>query len=220
MKPSSIMNYMLKDEGGNLSLSDKIFNEEKFSDFLIRPLLDQSIVISNVHFDHCSTVDGVCSIKKGVELKQVIFTEFQCGDVLHISAEAYLENVKIQGSGFPKMLWVRPQDESGKTNPSINGPDIYLDIGDYKGEVSITGLPADKVLMDYQNHVVVRSNLLERVDWKALGISALSYWKLMAKKVKADKSTEGIFSLPSRKSRNYEKSLEELKVLRSAGYID
>ncbi|TVO71266.1 hypothetical protein [Sedimenticola selenatireducens] len=216
MTIESINSEMISEFDGNFSLVDRIFDKENFKSFIVNPKEGTSITIENCSFVGCKVIDGDFSIMKGTVLKNVTFIDFNCGNAMHISAEAVLDNVKIAGSSMPKMIWIRPQDGI----PSIrNKQNNFLDISEYDGEVSITGFPVDRVKINRNHQVVVKANLLETVDWKGLGLSTLSYWKMMAKKASIESREAGIFSMPPKSGRNYERSMKELNILRNNGYI-
>lgn len=218
MSEKRILDFMER-INDDFCLYEKDFLGVTFTDFSLRPSAGHQMELSNVKFDNCAVSNGTCVIRKGVSLKNVTFKDFECGDALHISAEVFLENVKIVGLKKPAMLWVRAQEDDGESKRDKNDLLIALDITDYEGEVSITGLPSSKVALNPDCHVVVRADWLEQVDWKGKGFSPLSYWKLMAKKVVADKSMEGIFSIPSKTGKNYERSMMELGILKKDGFI-
>lgn len=219
MSKSSFSEYLREGEGNLLLLENHKFIQEKFSDFILRPTGQQRVLISNIEMEECSVDDGTCVIRKGVTLRNVVIKDFSCGDALHISSEAEMENVKIIGSNKPAMVWIRRQSENEREPHSYENDCIALDISGYSGEVSITGIPAKFIKRNSEEHILINAGLLENVDWKELGFSPLSYWKLMAKKVAADKATEGIFSLPPKSGRNYERSMSELAVLKREGFI-
>lgn len=216
-----IMDFMLDDGKGKFTLSNKDFKSETFKDFSIRPANGQVVELENVTFDRCIVLGGRAAIRQGSSLKNVTFSNFQCREALHISAEVLLNNVKILGDETSAMLWVRPQNEG--TDMIERMPDssiVSLDIRDFMGEVSITGVATKNIIVKPELHAVLIIDRLKAVDWKGLNIGMLSYWKLMAKKVISDGSSEGVFSMPPKSGKNYEKSMKELEVLRSEGFID
>lgn len=182
----------------------------------MNPKVGSAVAIENCSFVGCNVTNGAFTIMKGSILKNVSFVDFDCGEAMHISAEAILDNVKIVGSNTPKMVWIRPQDNGYSKMDECR---LSLDLSGYEGEVSITGFPVDKVKINTVHQVVIKANLLKAVDWKGLGLSALSYWKMMAKKASVDGSEAGIFSLPSKTGRNYERSMNELNILRGNNFI-
>lgn len=220
MSEKNIIDLMISDETGNVLLSRTKFLNEKFYDFTLRPTAGCIAEISDVHFDNCIVTSGTCLIRKGSILRNVVFTDFKCGDAMHISSEVTLDNVKIKGEKYPQMLWIRPQNEHQIIH-TLNEDYLFsLDISEFKGEVSITGISTKKVLINTEKHIIVKSKWMDSVNWKELGIGGLSYWKMMAKKVASDRSEEGIFSLPPKNGRNYEKHLVDLQKLKDAGFTN
>lgn len=208
------------DEDGNYFISDKKFNEEIFDDFTLNPPDGIEAKIATTDFVNCSTLNGSCRIMKGSHLIDVKFVEFDCGTTMHISSEVLLSNVKIIGKKNSGTLWIRPQTGGGGSiNNAFCSQDICLDITEFYGEVSITGLPSNKIRIDPLKQVIIRADLLNDVEWTKMGLSALSYWKLMAKKVAVDDALDGVFSMPPKSGKNYERSIRELEILRSSGYL-
>lgn len=218
MTGKSISDYFKREAANAVSLENKKFAKESFLDFTLRPSAGEHIKLTNVGFDNCS-VEGSCVIRDGVTLKDVTFSNFSCSGALHISAETELDNVKIIGENRPSMIWVRSQIETDEPACSYVDGHITLDISKYFGEVSITGIPANTVKINPEAQVIIDVKLLDIVDWKALGFNPLSYWKLMAKKVLAEKSQHGVFSFPPESGRNYERSMSELAILREEGLV-
>lgn len=219
MTIKSFSEYLSRDNDDVLRMSDHDFVEEEFSDFVLRPIGIERIEISNVVFDRCLVKSGLCVIRKGVFLRNVVMTDFSCRDGLHISAEVGLENFTISGNKCPSVIVIRRQSDGSKIDEIYSGIGTALDISDYSGEVSITGVPANIVNINPDQHVVIRAELLSSVDWKSNGFSPLSYWRLMARKVLAEKASEGIFSFPSKTANNYAQSVSELDILRKQGVV-
>lgn len=216
MKIESIKSEMKSGVYGSFTLTGRVFENVSFKDFSVNPKVGTEITIENCTFTGCKVTDGAFVIMKGSVLKNVSFIKFDCGKAMHISAEAILENVKIAGTKAPKMIWIRPQEENGIISDNDN---LSLDISEYEGEVSITGFPVDRVKINPDNQVIIRADLLENVDWQGLGLSPLSYWKMMAKKASVERCEAGVFSMPPKSGRNYERSIKELSILREKGFL-
>lgn len=216
MSIKSIKDIMIDEGDGNLTFSNRIFERQCFDDFSLIPKIGTAMVIEDCSFIGCKITGGSFSILKGAILKNVSFENFDCDAPMHISAEVILENVKITGDKSPAMIWIRPQDDGGSIEKNEN---LLLDISEYQGEVSITGFPVDCVKINSNYHVTVASDLLNRVDWSGLGFHVFSEWKLMAKKASVEGSVGGIFSMPSKGGKNYERSMRELNILKSNGYM-
>jgi len=218
MEIKEISKYLSNEGDNTLVLKDKNFINEKFSDFTL-PVGQEEAEVLDVILDGCSVTNGSCFILGGTTLKNVTFKDFTCGDALHISSEVCMSDVKIIGKNKPAMVWVKSQYEDLKEDTPYNNNHITLDISNYFGEVSITGIPASSVKRNPQEHIVLSVDLLEKVDWKGLGFSPLSYWKLMAKKVLSAKAKDGVFSLPPKSGKNYERSMSELDILKKEGFV-
>lgn len=208
------------DSRGSSILENKIFTEQAFESLVINPTTVNPVVLKNIVFDRCSVEFSSCRFLKGTSLKNVVFKEFNCGDALNISSEVTLDNVVIEGNKFPKVLWIKPQGKPAQLNPLNEDVDVCLDISRFEGEVMITGLPTNKVVIDPSKQIIIRADLLEKADWKGLGISGLSDWKILAKKTLISGVSEGIYSIPSQKERHYAESMAELEILRQAKLID
>lgn len=219
MTIKNIADYLEREKYDILSLRNQNFKNETFPNFTLRPTGQEKIEISDVVFDGCSVTNGDCVIRKGVTMKNVTITNLSCSGPLHISSEVNMNNVKVSGVNKPSMVWVRKQADDSNIENIYGDSDIALDISEYSGEISITGLSAQTVKRNAEEHVVIEAGLIERVDWNGLGFSPLSYWKLMAKKVVAAKAQEGVFSLPPKTGRNYDRSMSELAVLRGKGFV-
>ena len=217
MTIKSFSDYLIKDKDDLFKISRREFVEEEFSDFALRPIGAERIEIYDVLFDRCVVQSGVCVIRKGVVLRNVVMSDFLCRGGLHISAEVGLENFIISGNKSPSKLVIRSQLDESNIDEVGSGVGTSLDISDYSGEVSITGVPANLVKINPDRHVVVNADLLGAVDWKSNGLGPLSYWKLMARKVLAENAVEGIFSFPPETASNYSRSVSELDILRRQG---
>lgn len=219
MKDTSISEVLEADDSGGFVLRDREFTRFEFGDFSVSPALGQSIRLENLHFDHCSVSPGTCVIREGAILRDVLFSEFQCGDAMHISSSALLERVKVKGENQPQMVWLKPNIGDTHVPQLYDEIEWALDISEFAGQVSITGIPTEKVRVDLNRHVIARADWLTTVDWEALGIGRLSYWRILAKKVASAGSTCGVFSLPQQSHTRYEVSMNEFQALKETGLI-
>lgn len=89
MKNTNIQNFFKKNNKGNFFIYEKIFNNLIFSDFTLRPTNDHLLEMLNVRFEFCTVSSGTCVIRKGVSLKNVVFSEFDCGDALHMAMQGH-----------------------------------------------------------------------------------------------------------------------------------
>lgn len=217
MKPQTVQELLTPAEHGQLALVDRVFRGIEFSDFRI-PVTAEAATIERVQFLDCGVSPGTCQIDGGTVLRQVTFANFRCGDALHIASDVFLDRVLVSGQKQPPMLWIKaPAREPCVLDYS--SVEWCLDIRDFHGEVSIAGPPAEKILRDPLRHVLLDRATLAQLDWSSLGIDALSYWKIMAKKYRESSAQACVVSTPSQKGRNYERSMRELMILRSNGLV-
>jgi hypothetical protein len=189
------------------------FERETFHDFHL-PHRFGAVEFRDTHFDRCSVSPGSCMLGRGLTLRSVRFTDFSCGDAMHIDARVEMIDVPIEGSRSPRMLWIRSGDE-----PADLIREFSLDVSRYEGELWIDGVPIGQVTRNPQTQIAVDLNRFDGADWDALAIRGLSYWRMMAKKVQASGSRQGIVGLPSPSGRNYDTSMSELERLRSEGVL-
>jgi len=150
-----------------------------------------------------------------ITLSNVIFDDFDCGDALRINSECVCQNVTIVGRR-PTSLFVRPGDDV--TLDSIPTNDLVaFDISRFTGEVEIIGYAGREVKKDVARHVSIYSNWKTEVDWKKLGIEGLSFWHITMQKAEDGNAGRGVFSLPSPKSKKYQKIIEQRALLEEAG---
>ena len=218
MSKKSIVEYLQNGKKGVSIVENRKFEKDHFLEFLLQPSKKEKIVISNVVFEDC-VVDFDAVIESGVLLKDVIIKNMSCGKTLHLDSSVEMHNVKIKGNQKPSMIWIRGANGSQKQKLCEEGA-FALDISEYFGEVSITGLNSELVKRNCNEHILINARLANDVDWKGLGLNLLSYWRLMSRKVVSANSDEGIFSLPPKSGRNYDKSMAELDILRKEGFID
>jgi len=211
---------LLEPGPNGLILANKTFTKTVFSNFVPRPPANGSVFLQGVYFDHCEVKLGTCMISPRTTLQDVVFNNFKCGDAMRIAAEAPMRNVTIQGKRYPRMLWIKRWiDAESSSAVPLTGENSSLDISGYLGEVSITGILVEKIRINPELHVKVYAEKMKAVDWASLESGRISSWRIAAQKAAYEGSGEGVFSLPSPKSRNYERSMAELKQLRDAGYL-
>lgn len=203
-------------EDGSLRLENAVFNRKRFLDFSLRGAGSKEFKLVNVSFEDCLVDPGVFSIAPGVSMEKVNFENFECGDAMHIAAEVCMNDVVIRGKNLPKMLWIKPS--ICVAGGAVCFP-ASIDISEYRGELSVTGLDVTGIKFNPVEHVPMKLEKMMTVDWQALGISMLSYWRILAKKIRADGATSGLFSLPPVSGKNYQKSMMELGILRSQGVL-
>ena len=195
------------------SLENRVFDHALFYSFVVYPTLGTSAIVADVQLLSCRVSPGTCQLGPGLILRRVLFSDFECGDAMHIDAAVELDGVIVRGSR-PRRLWIRPYEASAARVDS----QPQLDITGYLGEVSITGVGTSRLRLDPTRHVVVRADWLQTVDWQGLGLSPLSFWRIAAKKVAVEQSVEGVFSVPKSGSRRAA-ILADLGLLRRAGVV-
>lgn len=203
----------------NSEIREEVFEDVVFDDFVINPKEGAAVSLVDAAFVRCSVPLGSCAISKRVTLRNVLFEDFDCGDRMRVSAEADLQGVVIRGE-YPKMIWIRPENGGDHRDVAVSKLAFAVDIKNYSGEVSITGVPIDRVVFNPVDHVAVKADWLQSIDWKEMAVSGLSYWRILAKKVVADGAREGVFSMPPRSGRRFERSMQELEVLRKNGFFN
>ncbi len=215
----NFLNEAIINNDGNYVLSGKHYKNETFDNFLLGIEENRCLIILDTIFDNCKTTNGFFVTKK-VALKNVKFINFDCGDALHINSETYMENVQVTGSK-PKTLWIKPTDKTIENSLINSGqPNRIIDISNYEGEVSITGIPVSRIIFNPEKQIPLTQELHEKIDWKSLQFSPSSYWKLMIRKIFADGAKEGIFSIPPVTNKNYQRSMQELNILKTHGYVN
>ena len=203
--------------GGVLSMQDREFSSETFSDFRL-PGPSGSAVLERVRFHNCRVYPVAVQIDGGATLRQVLFEDFSCGDAMYVSSDVLLDRVVIRGRAKPKMICVSAPARAYEL-PDCRDVEWCLDIREYDGEVSIAGPPGDKILRAPGRQVLFDNAKLVDVDWETLGIHALSYWKILARKSRGSGAAAAVYSTPLASGRNYERSMRELEILRSEGIL-
>jgi hypothetical protein len=95
-----------------------------------------------------------------------------------------------------------------------------LDIVDYKGpDVEVLGLPVEKVHYDHRRHVVVHRDWDTSVDWSALQIPSTSFWRICLLRLQDFDVQYGIFDLPGKEHRRYERTMNEWQQLKDIGVL-
>lgn len=199
------------------AIANREFSNVRFSDFRL-PGPAGAANLTRVKFIDCEISPATCQIDGGTTLREVSFVNFSCGDAIHVASDVFLDRVVFAGHEQPRMIWVMTPARQ-VVPPDYNDVEWCLDIRDYHGEVSIAGPPAAKILRDPQRHILFDNNKLADINWAGLGINALSYWKILAKKSRGSGAETCIFSTPSPSGRNYERSMKELKILRDEGLL-
>ncbi len=205
------------DEFGNQSLINKKYEGDVFPDITLFPVAPRTVMLRNIQFANCKTSPGTCMIGGNVILDNVVFSNFDCGDALHIYSEVVLRQVTVIGQK-PASLIVQPNaDNESFVQTSGADVDYHLDVSDFLGEVVVVGFYGNKVRKNSERHVTIRSRWKEEVDWMGLGIGPLSYWKLYLRKLASFSVEEGVFSLPEPNNKHFETTIRERRRLEEIG---
>lgn len=205
------------DDGqGNLQITDRLFEDCQFADLTIAPVVGRTTLIRNVGFIDCAVAPGTCWVFGGVTLDGVVFSNLDCGDALRINSEVTLKSVVVKGRK-PKALIVRPEGDQRGAPPSSTNGDYQLDVSDFAGDVEIIGLRGSMVRKDPERHVAIKASWKVDVNWTELGIGPFSYWRIFVKKLAVFNAAEGIFSLPTPSSKDYQVTMQEKNQLENAG---
>ena len=188
------------DSSGRLSLVDTTFENEIFEQFAIRPPVGTTAMLRDVTLIGCKITPGTCVIREDAILRDVLFNDFECGDAMRISSEVVLERVVIKGSRLPKRLEIKPNKSDYTPSSHYENVDFALDVSEFFGEVSVIGIPVEKIKTDPERQVKIECGRFESADLKALGIGGLSYWKLIAKKIVSTGARQGVFDIPGKVS--------------------
>ena len=200
-------------------LRNTTFEGGVYSQLVLNPPKDQSIELHNVSFIDCRIVDGTAIISEGVTLKEVQFINLHCSDALEIDTRASLENVKVVGNRKPQMIWLHSTDRTEHSWPSAGENSCYIDISEYHGEVSITGISTSSIRINPAEHFLIELPRFQQADWNEINVPPLSFWRVRAKLVAASGSKSGIFSLDFKDGPQRVEALEELEVLKSYGVM-
>lgn len=98
-----------EDVAGNLLLSDIKFEHDEFESLDIGAAPPKTMTLESVEFINCRTTDGTCMIMPGSILRNVLFTNFRCGDALRADSNAIYDRVTFTGQ-YPRSLIFRPSD--------------------------------------------------------------------------------------------------------------
>lgn len=179
--------------------------------------------IENSIFERCEVQPGKFRIQRGVELRNVTFDHVYSSSGITISASAVLDRVVFRGRCGD--LWVRPDEkpdrriEEWADSRKLTTTQM-IDISHHEGgEVVLLGVPVEKVKMDPDRHVLIRSGWSDSVEWASLGIPPESFWPIAVQYVSGFGVLEGILSLPSKRGRDYGQTLDEMGMLIDAGVI-
>ena len=195
----------------DLIFADENFENDTFESFQLHSSLSNSVIIENCNFINCKSFPGACVISSQFKLKNVLFSNFDCGKEMNIHHDSLLENVTISGVN-PKLLSIKPSLDIFEPNQGYSTIETVLDITRYEGEVKIIGIPSSKVKINKDKHFIVKSSWKTDVDWSTF--DQFSFIKSCVKSVIFNQNEEGIFSLPSDKSKIYPEAKDALEKLK------
>ena len=199
-------------------LENKEYLNEKFDEFSIYLSSCTDVRIHDTKFIDCRVGPGACAISKNFRLENVWFSEFECGKAMHIDSEAFLDRVTIEGKS-PSKIWVMRNDRESLKKLDYSKVEYALNISNFLGEVSIAGIPSDKIIKNESLHIIVKASWREDIKWGEIGISQTSMWKSYVRSVLSSGFDECIFSLPNSRSKYYKQTMDEMELIKSSGII-
>lgn len=226
-----VLGFVTSADGKEKSLVGCSYTNMNLQEFVIGPAksVDQKIVIKDVSVLNCEISPGAFAIYWGVYLDKVIFENVKSKDSMIISTFAGFNNVIIKGR-LGSGLWVRPdglleRDRAVQfkewARELSSDVDWMLDISEYEADhVEIIGLPLEKVRFNPSNHVVINKELGIKVDWSTLGFEKRNFWNSSLLRLKSYGVDSGIFGMPLRGNKHYERTAYERDVLVKRGLID
>lgn len=216
--------------GGPRGIENANFENVEFERLVIGPGKPPTSIVRvmNCSFSDCS-VAGPFMVAAGAELENVVFDNVSSPDLMTIDTQTVLKNVVVKGSSKLRGLWVKPSafadaelkrlcvEWSSTASESIS---CMLDFSEFCGkETEVVGLPLSKLRWNRERHVPVLLEWKASAEWKRLDLPLTSYWSMSMKRLQMFGATEGIFSLPSPKDKNYVRTTEEMNRLIQVGLL-
>ncbi|MBL8871072.1 MAG: hypothetical protein JNK90_14850 [Planctomycetaceae bacterium] len=208
------------DASGNRWLRDKHFDGVTFADLSLNTAAGSTLLLERLSLLHCKTDPGTCWIGGQTTLRDVVIEDLECGDAMRFDSNCRFECVVLRQKKPTGKLLITPVDADLPCGDDIDS--WCLDITEFIGaEVVVVGLPADRVRINPDRHVIVHRNWRYQLDWALLGLNRLGFIGLTTKKVDVHARETGIFSLPDPKKNNhhYREAVAEIDLLRRAGII-
>lgn len=214
------------DRKGQRRLSNKVFANLKADEFVLGPAerWDDDYIVEDCVFSNCVSKPGPLLVLPGVQLYRVIFDNMRTVDTFRISRDALLDHVTVRGQPKSAGLWItsietaviRDTPLRSRIAELASAVEVMLDISQFEGEsVEILGLPAEKVVINKDRHVVIRRST--KVDWKKLGISKHSNWWHCWRRLEISELDVGIYDIPLRETD--EEAYREFSVLRNEALL-
>lgn len=206
------------DASGNRWLRDKQFNGVTFDDLNLNTPTGSTLLLERLSFLHCKTDPGTCWIGGHTTLQDILIEDLECGDTMRFDSNCRFERVVLRQKKQKGKLLITPGDAGLPCKDEIGN--WCLDITEFNGaEVVVVGLPADRVRINPDRHVIVHRNWRYQLDWALLGLNRLGFIGITTKKVDVHARETGIFSLPDpvENNRHYREAVAEIDLLRRAG---
>jgi hypothetical protein len=207
------------DANGNRSLRDQHFDGITFADLSLNTPNGTKVLLERVTFLRCRTDPGTCWIGGRSTLRDVVIDELECGDAMRFDGNCRFERVVLRQERRTGKLIIALSD-AGVTNNGDHD-NWCLDIAKFNGEVVVIGLPADRVRINPDRHVIVHRHWRHQLDWVSLGLNRLGFIGITTKKLDSHGMATGIFSLPDpmENGRHHREALAEIDLLRRSGVL-
>ena len=220
---------------GRRVLSRRSFEKQEFKTLVLGPASPPgTYTVEDCTFRNCKVTGGRFVVRDGVILKNVAFENVTSSDPFTIYTSALCNGVTVSNTSTRSYLWIKPPEsvDDQEYRDSLiawidevrDSVEVMVDISAFHGEVSIYGLPARKVVVDPENHVVFRRNWEGMLNWRSLGLRRTSPWVTSLSRLDDCDfcgTPEGIFDIQSRQKRDTESELmKELDMLRDLGIAE
>ncbi|GEM_PF-1417004 len=214
---------------GARSLSGHDFSKEKFKRLVFgpaNPLTGSPVDVSDCSFVSCDA-GGEFAIAHGVSMRSTLFDGVRASDGMMVSSASILDGVVVKGGRKSASLWCKPP-YGNDVSPGIiewakRGIDSVGVAIDFSGlaapETEVVGIPLSKLRWNPELHVPVSKAWEKHPSWADLALPANSFWRLLLQRLDDFDSDEGIFSMPLPGDRSYERKMEELVRIESAGLV-
>lgn len=198
--------------------------KQELEEFVLGPLErpDTHLVVANSEFRQLS-ISGSFLVYEGITLEDIVFEDISCFDMMQISNLALLSNVRFVGNKRGPGLLIRSFCDPN-TDPIFS--DLFqahvahskskcmVDITDFYGkDLEIIRLPIENVHFDSTRHFYIDLRWNE-IPWETYGIKKSSFWRLSFLALDSFNASTAIYELPSKRSKNYAQTCEELRLLK------
>jgi|GEM_PF-3491489 hypothetical protein len=198
--------------------------EKQVEEFVLGPLErpDERLSVSNSDFRKLS-ISGSFLVYEGIAFDNVVFEDISCFDMMQISSLSLLSNVRFVGNKRGPGLLIRPLcdptvdpafEDIFRSHADKMRSNCMVDITDFYGrDLEIIGLPIENVRYDPTRHYSIDLSWNE-IPWEEYGIEKGSFWRLGVISLESFNATTAIYELPTRASRKYAQTVEELALLK------